>query len=86
MREHPYECSLGKDADWTFVKEPSVNVVRRQDYSENFTIDGSIYMASVDFLEESILRKQGDLSLETESRFNIISMNLKTGRGSIDEI
>lgn len=74
MREHPYECSLGKDADWTFVKEPSVNVVRRQDYSEKFYyIDGSIYMASVDFLlkNKSFLKAGETYLFETESRFNI---------------
>ena len=37
MREHPYECSLGKDADWTFVKEPSVNVVEDRIIQKNFT-------------------------------------------------
>jgi len=74
MREHPYECSLGKDANWTFVKEPIVNVVRRQDYAEKFYyIDGSIYMASVDFLlmNKSFLKAGVTYLFETESRFNI---------------
>ncbi len=74
MREHPYECSLGKDDNWTFVKEPNVKVVRRQDYAEKFYyIDGSIYMASVDFLlkNKSFLKAGETYLFETESRFNI---------------
>ena len=74
MREHPYECSLGKDANWTFVKEPNGNVIRRQDYSEKFYyIDGSIYMASVDFLlkNKSFLKAGVTYLFETEGRFNI---------------
>ncbi len=74
MREHPYECSLGKDDNWTFVKEPSVKVVRRQDYDERFYyIDGSIYLASVDFIKEnkSLVQPGETYLFQTENRFNI---------------
>jgi CMP-N,N'-diacetyllegionaminic acid synthase len=74
MREHPYECVGGSASHWEFVKEPSSKVVRRQDYPEKFYyIDGSIYMASVDFLlqNKSFLKRGATYLFETESRFNI---------------
>lgn len=55
MVEHPYECiSIDKEAcqqRWSFLKKPKGNVLRRQDYlDEFFFINGAIYIATVEFL------------------------------------
>jgi CMP-N-acetylneuraminic acid synthetase len=74
MREHPYECVFGDSMKWEFLRKPSKQASRRQDYDERFYyIDGSIYLASVDFIKENkSLVKPGETYLfQTENRFNI---------------
>ena len=74
MREHPYECVFGDSLNWEFLRKPSKQASRRQDYDERFYyIDGSIYLASVDFIKENkSLVKPGETYLfQTENRFNI---------------
>ena len=51
MREHPYECIETKGNKWSYLSKPDKQVSGRQDYKNNFFfIDGSFYLASVDFL------------------------------------
>lgn len=51
MTEHPYEClSLKKDG-WEFLAKPSIAIIRRQDYKDEFYfINGAIYLVKTDFL------------------------------------
>ena len=52
--EHPYGIIEAEGAEnWTFVKKPPDHVFRRQDYADKYyTIDGSFYLSTVDFLIE----------------------------------
>ena len=55
LREHPYE-SIELSADnkkWQFLRKPEKTLSGRQSYPTNFGfIDGSLYIASVPFLDE----------------------------------
>ena len=52
MKEHPYECIRFNNGKWNYiVKNPRKNSFGRQVYKKNFYfIDGSFYLAKVDFL------------------------------------
>lgn len=52
--QHPYECVEANTAGgWEYLREPGQKLTRRQDYEDSFYfIDGSIYIATVDFLRE----------------------------------
>ena len=74
MREHPYECAQLSGGDWTFLKTPATIVTRRQDYQEKFFyIDGSIYLATTDFLWcRGGFVLQGETELyEVDSRYSV---------------
>jgi len=74
MREHPYECAFGDSRNWEFLRKPAKQASRRQDYDERFYyIDGSIYLASVDFIKEnkSLVQPGETYLFQTENRFNI---------------
>ncbi|MBC8226583.1 MAG: acylneuraminate cytidylyltransferase family protein [Gammaproteobacteria bacterium] len=54
MREHPFECIewSKEENSWSYLSEPTLGSKRRQDYKGNFGfIDGSIYIASKDFIK-----------------------------------
>ena len=56
MWEHPFECiEASEDCfEWSYLKKPSELVTRRQDYQGQFGfIDGSIYIASVNFVKQN---------------------------------
>ena len=56
MLEHPFECiEASEDCfEWNYLKKPSEFVTRRQDYQGKFGfIDGSIYIASVNFVKQN---------------------------------
>lgn len=56
MRESPYECiEFSKNLNsWKYLKSPSNNMKRRQDYSKKFAfIDGSFYITNIDFLKKN---------------------------------
>ena len=56
MREHPFECIEAPEdgSEWSYLKKPSEMATRRQDYQGQFGfIDGSIYIASVDFVKQN---------------------------------
>jgi len=56
MREHPFECIEAPEdgSEWSYLKKPSEMANRRQDYQGRFGfIDGSIYIASVDFVKQN---------------------------------
>ena len=56
MLEHPFECiEASEDCfEWSYLKKPSEFVTRRQDYQGQFGfIDGSIYIASVNFVKQN---------------------------------
>ena len=56
MLEHPFECiEVPEDCfEWSYLKKPSELVTRRQDYKGQFWfIDGSIYIASVNFVKQN---------------------------------
>jgi len=51
MKEHPYECMEIHSEGWNFLHAPAEP--RRQDYASNFRfMDGSIYIATPEFLRE----------------------------------
>ena len=54
MIEHPFECiEIENDLNWKYLRNPDVNVSRRQDYSGNYGfIDGSFYISKWKFIEE----------------------------------
>lgn len=51
LTSHPCECIIGGEVgDWSYLVEPPLNAVRRQDYEKKyFFINGAIYLCSVDF-------------------------------------
>ncbi len=54
MREHPYDCIRGIGQEWSYLTEYTRSSNRRQDYKESFYyINGSIYIASLDFIKEN---------------------------------
>jgi CMP-N,N'-diacetyllegionaminic acid synthase len=54
MWEHPFECIESTDAGWHYLKKPDRPLYRRQDYvGRFFFIDGSIYLADVDFIRRN---------------------------------
>ena len=57
MWEHPFECIEAPEdgSEWSYLKKPSKLATRRQDYQGRFGfIDGSIYIASVDFIKQNL--------------------------------
>jgi CMP-N-acetylneuraminic acid synthetase len=53
MREHPYECVEMKDGKWEYLKQPTTATTARQQYEQSFYfIDGSFYLATVEFLRQ----------------------------------
>ena len=74
MREHPYECVHRKNEGWEYLKSPINEPTRRQDYSETFYfIDGSIYIASIQFLRNhnGFIKPSETHLFEVSSEFNI---------------
>ena len=56
MLQHPYECIEvpEQNLEWNYLKKPTVVVKRRQDYQGKYGfIDGSIYIASVNFVKQN---------------------------------
>ena len=53
MKEHPNECMEVDPGGWKFLRDTGEILTRRQEYSSNFFfLDGSIYIATSDFLRE----------------------------------
>lgn len=53
MREHPYECVEMKNGKWAYLKQPKADTVARQQYEQSYYfIDGSFYLATVEFLRQ----------------------------------
>ncbi|TGK78467.1 acylneuraminate cytidylyltransferase family protein [Leptospira noumeaensis] len=54
MREHPFECIKSVEESWSFLEKPSEKVTGRQGYTgKYYFLDGSFYLASVDFLKNN---------------------------------
>ena len=55
MREHPEEClEIQNQKQWKFLKQKKKNSYGRQSFSKKFFfIDGSFYIAKVDFLKKN---------------------------------
>jgi len=74
MKEHPYECVHRKSEGWEYLKAPEIETNRRQDYSEIFYfIDGSIYIASVEFIRKNngFIKPSETHLFEVSSEFNV---------------
>ncbi|GBF41330.1 CMP-N-acetylneuraminic acid synthetase [Leptospira ellinghausenii] len=54
MREHPFECIKAGEDSWFFLEKPNEKVTGRQGYTGTYYfLDGSFYLASVDFLKNN---------------------------------
>lgn len=74
IKEHPNECLKIKDNSWEFIISPKKNQNRRQDYDDDFYfIDGSYYMASLDFImnHDSLIIKKKSKPFILSNQFNI---------------
>lgn len=74
MREHPFECIKAGEDSWSFLEKPSGKVTGRQGYTGNYYfLDGSFYLASVDFLKNNnAFVVEGKTKLfESELRYSI---------------
>lgn len=53
MREHPYECVEMKEGEWAYLRQPTTTTSARQQYEQGYYfIDGSFYLAKVEFLRQ----------------------------------
>lgn len=70
MKEHPNECMEVDSEGWNFLRGPEEILTRRQEYNPNFFfVDGSIYIATLDFLLEHrwfVVAGQTELFSHTE--------------------
>ncbi|PJZ36153.1 hypothetical protein CH354_15955 [Leptospira levettii] len=54
MREHPFECIKSVEDSWSFLEKPNKKVTGRQGYTGNYYfLDGSFYLATVEFLKNN---------------------------------
>ena len=91
MKEHPYECIKFNNGKWNYmVKNPRKNNSGRQVYKKNFYfIDGSFYLAKVDFLLKNkgfinrkntkifILKKNWPIDVDTKDDLLVASSFMK---------
>ena len=74
MREHPYECITEENAKWSYLVKPSGTQGGRQTYKGNYYfIDGSFYIAKVDFLKKmkSFVRENESYLYHSKLRYSI---------------
>jgi CMP-N,N'-diacetyllegionaminic acid synthase len=74
MREHPFECIKENQTSWSFLEKPDTQVTGRQNYTgKYYFLDGSFYLASVDFLRKhKAFVKEGETYLfESKLRYSI---------------
>lgn len=74
MREHPYECIKSQGESWKFLQKPDKSVTRRQDYKDKYYfLDGSFYLATVDFIKnhKSFVAEGKTFLFESSLRYSI---------------
>jgi len=91
MKEHPYECIKFNNGKWNYMeKNPRKNSFGRQAYKKNFYfIDGSFYLAKVDFLLKNkgfvntkstkifVLKKNWPIDIDTKDDLLVANVFMK---------